>query len=66
MTTSEKIQRQIEKLPESLQQQVLRFAESLADGQADVDWRNVSLNSAMRGMETEETLYSDTDVKERF
>ncbi|MBS3821741.1 MAG: hypothetical protein GVY35_12800 [Bacteroidetes bacterium] len=66
MTTSEKIQRQVEQLPESLQQQVLRFAESLADGRADLDWREVSLASAMRGMEEESPLYSTTDVKERF
>jgi hypothetical protein len=66
MTTSERIQQQVERLPEALQQKVLRFAESLQGDQVDVEWRNISLSTAMRGMDEEDAIYSESDLKEKF
>lgn len=55
MTASEEIQQRIERLPESLQEKVLNFIESLADEKENADWQHVSLASAVRGMEDEVT-----------
>lgn len=56
------------------QQEVLDFVEfleakSIANPdvrQDDESWAALSLATAMRGMETEETPYSAADIKERF
>ena len=60
MLLSEEIQKILERLPASLQVEVLDFVEFLATKsereaqQERQDWLNLSLSSAMRGMEDEE------------
>jgi hypothetical protein len=70
MSTAEKLQVQIEKLPESLQAEVLDFVEYLLTKTMrdnDDDWSSLSLATAMRGMEDEETsLYAISDLKTKF
>jgi hypothetical protein len=73
MTVAEKIMEQVADLPEPMQEAVLEFVESLRDGDGqahgtrdDDDWRELSLAQAMRGMESEPWLYSETDLKEAF
>lgn len=60
-------------MPEPLQAQVLDFVEYLqskvgpvrASGE-DEAWQAMSLSQAMRGMESEPSLYSTDDLKEEF
>ena len=73
VTLTEQILRHLESLPDSLQAEVLDFAEYLKAkvragqrGQEDVDWSALSLSQAMRGMESEATPYSAGDLKEIF
>lgn len=73
MTTVEKIAQQLHSLPESIQQEVLDFVEFLKlrrelpkDREEDVVWTELSLTSAMRGMEDEDSPYTLTDIKESF
>lgn len=70
MSTAEKLQVQIEKLPEALQAEVLDFVEYLLTKTArddTDDWSSLSLASAMRGMEDEESsLYTVSDLKTKF
>ena len=56
-------------LPESKQLEVLDFVEYLrskAEKQEIKDWTDLSLSSAIRGMEEEQTPYSLNDLKESF
>lgn len=60
-------------LPDAAQQEVLDFAESLharleraAMQQERAAWRGLSLESALRDMDEEPSLYDDSDLKERF
>jgi histone H3/H4 len=70
MLLSERIQQYVQKLPTSLQAEVLNFAEYLAIKaeretirQEDRDWSSMSLSFAMRGMEDEETpTYTPSDL----
>lgn len=73
MSTVEETIRLMKGLPEKLQAEVRDFVEFLGargDGKAveqDQDWMSLSLSSAMRGMESEESpTYSTSDLKEVF
>ena len=74
MVLSEKIQQYLDKLPESSQSEVLDFieyllakAESEATRSEDKAWLNLSLASAMRGMEGEKhPAYTLADLKVTF
>lgn len=71
MTLPEKIIQHLQKLPESVQAEVLDFVEYLESKvgrhiQDERDWSTLSLTYAMRGMEDEQTSYSSSDLKEVF
>ncbi len=73
MTLPEKIIQHLQKLPESVQAEVLDFVEYLElkvgrhqNIQDERDWSTLSLSYAMRGMEDEQTSYSPNDIKEIF
>jgi len=74
MAIAEKISRCVEELPEHLQEEVLDFIEYLLmkakanpAQQEDEIWSSLSLTSAMRGMENEDTpSYTDADLKVIF
>ena len=75
MTVTESIQQYVQKLPTSLQMEVLDFVkyllfkkeqEVLSD-QDDSVWSNLSLELAMRGMENEDVpAYTREDLQEVF
>lgn len=72
MTVEEKILREVRRLPEPLQAEVLDFVEYLQSkagtaraSDEDETWREMSLSEAMRGMESEPSLYSSEDLKEQ-
>lgn len=64
----------VQKLPEPLQVEVLDFvtflllkAERDATPEDDTEWSRMSLDLAMRGMETEDSPeYNLSDIKEKF
>ena len=72
MTTAEQIMQHLQTLPESVQREVLDFVEFLKrreipkTREEDAMWTDLSLTSAMRGMEDEDTPYALTDIKESF
>ncbi len=74
MAVTEEINRRVQRLPEPLRAEVLRFvdylltrAEQNEDRQADRAWFDVSLQSAMRGLKDEGGPdYSEADLTERF
>lgn len=72
MTTAEAIFAEVRSLPDDVQTEVLDFVEflRLRHGEEDgpePDWSRVSLISAMRGMESEESPeYTESDLKEVF
>ena len=73
MTTVERITRHLQTLPESVQRKVLDFVEFLKsrrkiskDREEDAIWTDLSLRSAMRGMEDENSPYTLADIKESF
>jgi hypothetical protein len=67
MTETERIIEYIRVLPESVQQEVLDFAEYLGHKtQEDSEWSSLSLTHAMRGMEVEDSPYTKNDLKEVF
>jgi hypothetical protein len=73
MITADRIQHCVEALPESMQEQVLQYAESLKSmiGESGADnenqqWSDLSLALALRGMEEEEPDYTEADLKEKF
>ena len=73
MSTVEETVRLMKGLPDKLQAEVRDFVKSLrakGDGKAveqNRDWMSLSLSSAMRGMENEESpTYSTSDLKEVF
>ncbi len=69
MSTAERIMEVISTLRPEKQSQVLEFVELLKfqDRNAEeIEFREASLASAMRGMEDEDDLYSETDIKERL
>ena len=66
MSLEEKIIEQVHKLPDYKKAEVLDFVEYLRSKTEEKDWSEISLSSAMRGMENEESLYSLADLKESF
>ncbi len=72
MTTAQAILEHLRSLPDSAQQEVLDFVKFLESRRAelaqeeDATWSDISLASAMRGMEDEETPYTLADLKESF
>lgn len=70
MVVSEKIQLYVQRLPALFQAEALDFVEYLlakAERQEEDDWAELSLTSAMRGMEDEATpTYTRTDLKVVF
>lgn len=73
MTTAQSIAQRVTALPEDAQQEVLDFVEFIETRKAGqgvkqdaTAWSNLSLASAMRGMEDEESPYTLSDLKESF
>ena len=73
MSTVDKIAQHVQALPEPIQQEVLDFVEFLKsrrqlpkDHDEDAVWTELSVTSAMRGMEDEDSPYTLTDIKESF
>jgi hypothetical protein len=66
MNLDEKIIEQIRQLPESKKAEVLDFVEFLKSKTDERSWYELSLSSAMRGMEDEVSPYSLKDLKESF
>jgi hypothetical protein len=74
MAIAEKIHKYIEELPKPFQEEALDFIEYLlmkakanSVQQKEENWSSLSLISAMRGMEDEDTpLYIDADLKVVF
>jgi hypothetical protein len=66
MSLEEKIIQHIRDLPEHKKAEVLDFVEYLRTKGEEKDWSELSLSSAMRGMEDEDTSYSLEDLKESF
>lgn len=71
MTVAEKIIQHVRVLPEDVQAEVLDFVEYLESktlivSEEPAEWDGFSLSQALRGMESEETLYSTDDLKETF
>lgn len=69
MDLAETIIKYLQELPPSKQAEVLDFVEHLrsrAEKQENKDWTGLSLASAMRGMEDEQTPYTLDDLKESF
>ncbi|OQZ03709.1 MAG: hypothetical protein B6D34_06675 [Candidatus Brocadia sp. UTAMX1] len=69
MSLTERIIKNVKTLPESKQVEVLDFVEYLqskAEREENTEWNDLSLSSAMRGIEDEETPYSINDLKETF
>lgn len=73
MTLPEKIIQHLQKLPKSVQAEVLDIVEYLElkvgrhqNIQDERDWSTLSLSYAMRGMEDEQASYSANDLKEIF
>jgi len=73
MTYAERIVARIDRLPEDLQAEVLDFvkfleARRLPDEEAvrSSGWSAFSLAQAMRGLESEPSIYEPDDLRERF
>lgn len=73
MTTIERIANHLRSMAEPEQKEVLDFVEFLQsrhetskDREEDAMWTDLSLASAMRGMEDEDSPYTQADIKESF
>jgi hypothetical protein len=69
MKLSEKIIERVNDLPELKQLEVLDFVEYLklkTEKEENKTWSDLSISSAMRGMENEESPYSIADLKDSF
>lgn len=69
MSLTERIIKNVKTLPESKQVEVLDFVEYLrskSEREENTEWEDLSLSSAMRGMEDEKSPYSINDLKETF
>jgi hypothetical protein len=67
MSTAEKIIHEIEGLRPEKQSEVLEFVEFLKEKERkneEISLRDDSLSAAMRGMEDEESLYTESDAIE--
>lgn len=66
MKLNQQIQNCIENLPASYEQEILDFLAQLlakAEREEEIEWSEISLSSAMRGMESELSDYSEADLK---
>jgi len=73
MTTTQAIVQRFMSLPEDAQREVLDFIAFIETrkieqnaAQDDAAWSTLSLASAMRGMEDEDSGYTLSDIKESF
>ncbi len=69
MTLDEKIYQYVQKLPRSLQEELLDYVEYLVmktEQQERPEWQSFSLASAMRGIEDEVVSYDLSDLRESF
>ncbi len=69
MAFEEQIHQYIQELPRSLQEELLDFIQYLlmkAEQQEKREWSSLSLSSALRGMDDEESLYTLADLKVVF
>ena len=70
MDIVERIIKEISLIPESDQSEVLDFVEYLKSKKSrkneDSEWAQFSLDSAMRGIEEEQSPYGIEDIKEKF
>ncbi|HHO76300.1 MAG TPA: DUF2281 domain-containing protein [Deltaproteobacteria bacterium] len=69
MSLADKILHHIERLPENKQIEILDFIEYIeakVTDQENTSWSDMSLSSAMRDMEDEESPYSQDDIIETF
>jgi hypothetical protein len=69
MALDEKVFQYVQRLPRSLQEELLNFIQYLlvkTEQQEKQEWGVLSLSSAMRDMEDEPALYSMADIKVRF
>jgi len=69
MSTAEQIIHGISSLRPDKQSEVLEFVEFLKEKERKSEengFKEASLASAMRGMEEEETLYSESDIVEKI
>ena len=70
MTVVEKIIDHLKTMPESAQAEVLDFVEYLKSKETnkheDYEWKQFSLESAMKGIEEKTTPYRIEDIEEKF
>lgn len=69
MSLAERIIQNVRTLPVSKQIEILDFVEYLrsrAEKEENIEWNDLLLSSAMRGMEDEKSPYSINDLKETF
>ncbi len=74
MIVSEKINQKVEKLPISIQLEILDFVEFVAQKAEKINsadereqWTEFSLSQAMKGLEDEEIPeYTESDLKEKW
>jgi hypothetical protein len=69
MTLDEKIYQYVQKLPRSLQEELLDYVKYLvmkAEQQEQQEWQSLSLSSAMRDIEDESVSYNLSDLRENF
>jgi hypothetical protein len=69
METADRIYKEVKALPEPLRREVLEFVEHLALKlrAEDVDWSELSLRAALRGLENEPgPEYGEGDFKEKW
>ena len=69
MSLAEKIIKKVKSLPEDKQAEILDFIDFLskkANEEERKQWSKFSLKEAMRGLETEESLYTVKDIKEKY
>jgi len=62
MTVAELIMQHVNTLPEVDQSEVLDFVEYLESRSDRTNWSVLSLSQAMRGMESEKSMYSLGDI----
>ncbi len=69
MSVAEKIIERVKLLPEDKQFEILDFVDFLSKKTNEEErkqWGQFSLETAMRGLETEEALYRLEDIKEKY
>ena len=69
MNLSERILETVASLPESKQIEALDFVEYLKlkmEKEESGEWNDISIATAMRGMENEDSNYSITDLRETY